>query len=219
MIPTLLGPISPTEADTVGILSSIVTLLCVGPLVWLTWRRRAEPRPGTWAVWFFVGLVGTIGMATGGAPFSSWILKLGLSLGPAVVAAVALYRGVPWRATLVDRWSMATAAGGLLVYAAVYFGSGGPDAGLVAGTIAVAVAMFVDFVGAIPTWYQAWREPSEPIITYAVAWCAVVAVLLTLPLPWTFLSAGYLVFLALQMASIIFALVWGRRRARQLVPA
>lgn len=219
MTPTLLGDIPASVADAVGLASSIATLLCVAPLVYLTWIRHPDGRPSpvTWSTWFAVDLVATLGMALGGAPFSAWVLQLGLSLGPLVVAAVALHRGVAWRATKLDRWSLGLAAVGLTVYVLVYFGAIGPADPVTAGIVAVVVAMLVDAIGAGPTWYQAWTDPREPAITYVVAWFAVAAVLLTLPLPWTFLSAAYLVFLAVQMLSIIAALRAGRGRARRRI--
>jgi hypothetical protein len=216
MTTTLLGPLAPTTINAVGLLASIGTLLAVGPLVYLTARGRACPRPLTWLTWFAVGMVATVGMALGGAPFSAWITKLGLSLGPLVVAVVARAKGVPWAADRTDRISMALSGAGFAAYVLIYFGVLGPADPLAAGLVAVFTAMAVDAVCAVPTWRHAWSHPhDELVLTYAIAAACVFAVLLTLPTPWTWLGSSYLVFLELQMWSIIAVLTLGRARVRR----
>lgn len=212
---TIIGTIHVSTATTVGWISSIITLLCVVPLMIATRRGEARPSPVTWAVWFAVGMIATIGMALGGAPLSAWLIKLGLSLGPIAVAIYAVRCGVPWTADRTDRVSLTLGMAGTALYAAVYFGALGPADPVSAGLVAVGTAMAVDAIGAWPTWVRAWRYPhDELILTYALALSSVIAVLVTLPLPWTWLSASYLVFLALQMASIIALLAAGRLRDR-----
>lgn len=216
MITTLIGPLPAAVLDTIGTIASIGTLLAVGPLVYLTARGRACPRPLTWLAWFAVGMVATVGMALGGAPFSAWITKLGLSLGPLVVAVVARAKGIPWAADRTDRISMALSGAGFVAYVLIYFGVLGPADPLAAGLVAVFAAMAVDAVCAMPTWRHAWSHPyDELVLTYALAAACVFAVLLTLPTPWTWLGSSYLVFLELQMWSIIAVLVIGRARVRR----
>lgn len=204
MISTLLGPLPAALVALIGYAASALTLLCVVPLCVATWRGRAQPSPVTWTVWALVGIVATVAMARGGAPAPAWLLKGALSLGPVAVAVVAAVRGVRWQADVTDRGSLVLGLVGTAIYA--FTGQ---------GLAAVYTAMLVDAVGAVPTWRRAWSHPyGELVLTYALALASVVAVLVTLPLPWTALSAAYLSFLAVQMASIIAVLVAGRRRVR-----
>lgn len=201
---TIIGSVPEGWAIAVGWLSSVITLLCVVPLCWATLKGHASPRPVTWAIWAGVGLVATVAMARGGAPFEAWLLKGALSLGPVAVALAATLAGVRWVADWSDRISLPLGLAGLVIYA--FTG---------VGLVAVFVAIAVDVIGAVPTWRNAWRNPyDELIITYALALVSVLAVLGVLPLPWTWLSASYLCFLAVQMTSIIAVLVLARRKAR-----
>lgn len=220
MTVTLLGPLPDGVVGAVSWLANALTLLCIVPLCWATWRhnysdpKRAHPKPVTWGVWFVVGSVATVGMALGGAPASAWLLKLCLSLGPAVVAAVALYKGERLIVTRVDRWSLWLCALGIVVYVPLYFGWIGPADPVAAGLVVVGMAILVDVIAAGPTYHEAWRspEPVAEIVTFGLALVSVLAVLCILPTPWTWLGSTYLVFLAFQMGSIIAVLWLGRRR-------
>lgn len=202
MIPTLLGPLPPGIVTAVTWLAFAVTLGCVIPLCVLTWRRQADPSAITWGIWAAVGIVATIAMARGGAPPAAWLQKGALSLGPVAVAVVALWRLPRVRPDRLDRWCLALGVAGTIAYA--FTGE---------GLVAVAAAMIIDAIGAGPTWRRAWRNPhGELITTYALALGSVLVTLAIITTPWTLLSAAYLGFLALQMASIIVVLALGRRR-------
>jgi hypothetical protein len=223
MTPTLLGPLDDATIAAVSWTANILTLLCVAPLCWATWRydyddpRRAHPRPVTWAVWFLVGMVATVGLALGGAPTSAWTIKLFLSLGPIIVAVVALYRGESWLVTAIDRWSLILGGVGVLLYIPVYFGWWAPADAYAAGLVAAGTAILVDAIGAGPTWEQGWRHgaPLAEIVTFGLAFLSVCAVLCILPWPWTLLSCAYLIFLAAQMVSIIVVDALGSHRHPQ----
>lgn len=230
MTTTLLGPLPDGTISAVSWTANILTLLCVAPICWATWRydhddpRRAHPKPVTWGIWFLVGIVATVGLALGGAPTSAWSIKLFLSLGPVIVFAIALWRGEQLIVTRADRWSLILGGIGVVVYVVVYFGwlatylpsyfwwmgAGDP---YTAGLVAAATAIVVDTIGAVPTWVNGWEHgaPTAEVVTFALALVSVLAVLCILPWPWTLLSAAYLVFLALQMASIIAVDYRGRR--------
>jgi len=226
---TLLGPLPDGVIATVSWTANVLTLLCVAPLCWATWRydyddpRRAHPRPVTWGIWFLVGMIATVGLALGGAPTSAWTIKLFLSLGPVIVAAVALYRGERLLVTRVDRWSLGLGLLGVAIYIPVYFGWVGPADAYAAGLVAAAAAILVDIIGAGPTWEAGWRygAPLPEIVTFALAWVSVSAVLCILPWPWTLLSSAYLWFLWAQMLSIIAVDARGNahRAAREDLPA
>jgi hypothetical protein len=210
---TILGMVPAGVIDVVSWLASAVTLLCVLPLCILTWQGKAHPRPVTWAIWAAVGIVATLAMAVGGAPWSAWLLKGALSLGPVAVALIAAYKGEGVVADRVDRWCLVVGSVGTFAYGLLL--TQGADAAE-AGLLAVGTAMLVDAIGAVPTWLNAWRHPHDELITtYALALASVVAVLCILPVPWTWLSSAYLCFLAVQMASIIGVLWVGRRRVRE----
>lgn len=222
MTATILGPLPDGVVSAVSTAANWLVLLCVAPLCWATWRypyddpRRAHPSPVTWGIWFLVGMVATVGLALGGAPTSAWTIKLFLSLGPVIVAVVALWRGERLLATRVDRWSLALGGAGLVAYVLAYFGVVGPADPYAAGLVAVGTAIAVDAIGAGPTWAAGWRygAPMAELVTFALALVSVVAVLCILPWPWTWLSATYLVFLGLQMVSIIAVDAVGRHRAQ-----
>lgn len=211
MITTVLGPLPAGLVETLGIATSVLTLLCVLPLCALTWLGRKHPAVVTWGLWAPIGLVATVGMALGGAPWTSWLLKGFLSAGPLLVAIVSAIKGGSWRTDRFDKLVIALGALGTVAYVAVYFGAIGPADPAAAGVVAVCMAILVDGIAVWPTWVRAWRNPhGELVFTYLVAWCCVLTGLLIMPLPWTFLGSAILIFLALQMLSIIVVLVSGR---------
>lgn len=227
MTTTLLGPLDNTTIGVVSWVANILTLICIVPLCWSTIRydiddpRRAHPKPAMWGVWFVVGSVATVGTALGGAPAAAWLLKGFLSLGPAIVAVVALYRGEKLIVTKIDRWSLWLCAAGIIVYIPLFFGWIGPAEPVTAGLVVVGMAILVDIIAASGTYHDAWQspEPISEIVTFGLALLSVLAVLCILPWPWTWLGSTYLVFLAFQMASIIAVLWAGRRRSHRPLPA
>jgi len=218
---TLLGPLPDGVITWVSWVANVLTLVCIVPLCWATWRyehddpRRAHPKPAMWGVWFIVGSVATVGTALGGAPAAAWLLKGFLSLGPAIVAVVALARGERLIVTRIDRWSLWLCVAGIVVYVPLFFGWIGPAEPVAAGLVVVGMAILVDIIAASGTYHDAWRspEPMAEIVTFGLALVSVLAVLCILPMPWTWLGSVYLAFLALQMTSIIAVLWAGRRRS------
>jgi len=213
---TIIGPVDPVTAAWVAVIATAVTMLCVAPLCIATWRHQAHPPVVTWAIWAPIGLSAALGSYLGGAPITTWLIKLGLSVGPIAVVIVGLLRGEPFIASRLDRWCVAFGGAGIVAYVLVYFGAIGPADPVAAGLIVVGVAILVDCIGAGPTWRKAWRERGTlaEVATFALALASVVAGLATLPLPWTLLSSSNLLFLAAQMASIIAVLLAGRARKR-----
>jgi hypothetical protein len=215
MITTLLGPMSLATADTVAQLAGYLTLVCVLPLCWQTWRGLAHPAAVTWGIWAPVGYVATVGMALGGTLFSEWFPKACLSSGPLLVFIVAAWKGGPLRVDRSEHPKTVATLGvaGTICYVLIYFGVVGPADPKAAGELAVCTAIAVDMVGAWPTWVRGWRKPyGELIKTYGLAVVSVIAALLVAPRPWTFLGQGIYVFLLCQMLSIITVLAAGRVR-------
>jgi hypothetical protein len=216
---TLLGPLPDTVITALSWATSWLFLLCIAPLLWslhYPYRhpKRAHAKPVMWGTWFIVGSMATVGQALGGAPPQSWWAKGALSLGPIIVAVVAVLRHEPLVITRVDRWSLWMCLLGIVIYIPLYFGWLGSPVPYRAGEFVVVVAMLVDTVAAAGMLYGAWRgrEPVTQIVTFALALGGVLTVLCILPVPWTFLSAGTLCFLAAQQVLIIGALAGGRAR-------
>jgi len=221
MTVTLLGPLSDATIVAVLWVTSWLFLLCIAPLLWSTIRyrydeapKRAHPKPVMWATWFLIGSMATIGQALGGAPLQAWWAKGVLSLGPAIVAVVAVLRHEPLVITRVDRWTLWLCAVGIVIYIPLYFGLIGPADPVAAGVVVVVTAMLVDAIASAGMLYSAVhsREPLTQIVTFALALCGVLTILAILPVPWTFLSAGLLIFLGVQQVLIITAFAYGRAR-------
>jgi len=209
-------PLSEDVASTVAVVISWVFLLCIIPLLIATRRpfndpRRAHPSPVMWGTWFFSGMVSSVGLLLSGQPLITWLGKTALSLGPLIVAIVAIKCGEKIVATTVDKVCGIIAVLGLIGYCIMYFGE--HDA-ITAAYISVFSVMLIDSVAIVPGWHDAYTspEPIAEIVTFSIALLAVIAALSILPLPWTFLSAGLFCFLGLQMVSMIVVLYVGRVR-------
>jgi len=164
-----------------------------------------------WGTWFFAGMVSSVGLLLSGQPLVTWLGKTALSLGPLIVAVVALWYGEKLVATTIDKVCGIIAVLGLVGYCIVYFGE--HDA-VTAAYISVFAVMIIDAVAIIPGWHDAYTsaEPLAEIVTFSIALLAVIAALSILPLPWTFLSAGLFIYLGLEMVSMIVVLYVGRVR-------
>lgn len=224
MTPTLLGPLDNDLIETVATACRWIFLLCIIPIIWplrypLGHPQRTHPKPMTWGVWFLVGSMATIGQAFGGAPPDAWLAKLFLSIGPAVVAVLALLRHEPIVADVVDRWSLALCALGVAVYIPLTFGWIGPADPVLGGLVVINVAIIVDTIAAVPTCHSALHRhaPVGEIVTFGFALAATLVTMAILPVPWTWLSNALFVVLALQMIAIIASLVIGRARTPQAV--
>jgi hypothetical protein len=212
MITTIVGPLPAGLVAALGVVTSVLTLLCVVPLCVQTVRNKAHPAVVTWGLWAPIGLVATVGMALGGAPWTAWLLKGFLSAGPLIVAVVAARYGGTWRTDRFDQTVIAVGVVGTIAYILATLVLEAPWAPYVA----VGMAMLADGIAVWPTWKRAWRNPNnELIFTYAVALGCVLTGLIITPLPWTFLGSAILIFLALQMASIIGVLQYGRIQDRR----
>lgn len=219
MTVTLLGPLPDGVIETVATVCRWVFLLCIIPIIWplrypLGHPKRTNPEPVTWGTWFLVGSMATIGQALGGAPVDAWLAKLFLSIGPLIVAVLAVARHEPWVANRVDRWSLALCAVGVIIYVPLTFGWVGPADPVTAGLIVINVAIVVDTIAAVPTCHSALRRhaPTGEVVTFACALTAVLVTLAILPTPWTWLGNALLCVIALQQVAIIATLVIGRRR-------
>jgi hypothetical protein len=217
MTPTLLGPLSDGLRDVVSVATSWIFLLCIIPTVWpLRHRfddpRRTHPKPGMWGTWFIVGSMATFGQAFGGAPPEAWVAKAALSAGPLIIAVWALLRHEPLIISAVDRWSLILCGVGILIYIPLFFGWIGPAEPEAAGLVVVLVAIVVDTIASVPFILQALGRaaPVGEVVTFGIALGAVLAVLVILPWPPTWLGHLLLCFLAVQQIFIIWSLQTGR---------
>jgi hypothetical protein len=216
---TLLGPLSAHTVIVVSTVTSWIFLLCIIPTVWplrhrFTDPRRTHPKPGMWGTWFIVGSMATIGQAFGGAAPESWIAKAALSTGPLIIAVWALIRHEPLIIEPIDRWSLILCGIGIVIYVPLFFGWIGPAEPEAAGLVVVIAAILVDTIASVPFILQALRRhaPIGEVVTFAIAFAAVLTVLAILPVPWTWLNNLLLCFLACQQIVIIWALLAGRAR-------
>jgi len=217
--PTVLGPLDDGLREAVSLATSWIFLLCIIPTVWplrhsFTDPHRTHPKPGMWLTWFVIGSMATFGQAFGGAPPEAWVAKAALSAGPLIVAVWALARHEPLVIEPVDRWSLILCGVGILIYVPLYFGWIGPADPVAAGLVVVVVAIVVDTIASVPFILQARRRhaPVGEVVTFACALAAVLAVLVILPWPPTWLGHLLLCFLACQQIVIIWALQAGRAR-------
>jgi len=208
---TLIGPIPDDVVSTIAYVLSWVFLLSVAPLCVATVQKKASPSPIMWGTWFFSGMVSSVGLLLAGTPLVTWLGKTALSVGPLIVAVVALFCGVKLVATTVDKVCGIIAVLGLIGYCVVYFGENDPIA---AAWVSVTAVILIDSAAIIPGWYDAYNsaEPIAEIVTFVIALAAVIAALCILPWPWALLSCTLFIFLGLQMVSMIVVLQLGRVR-------
>lgn len=163
-------------------------------------RGRTRPSVATWFIWTGVGALLCASTWASGARASVWVAA-SLVLGPLVTALVALRHG--------DR-SFSRFDKGCLLVASLSVGlwvyTGKP-------LVALGLNVLVDFLGALPTLRNVWRDPgAESHLGWALFFAANALNLLAVE-AWTLGGAAYPVYLFLVTLSMNALLLRPRPQA------
>jgi len=178
-----------------GVVAGLISMAAYLPYAYDVIRGAARPNRATWLIWAIVGglLFASYSAAAGGA--ACWV-PLSDTLGPALIAVLAVRYGeggMNW----FDVACLTIA--GFSVLGWVITGS---------PMISLSINLFLALLGALPTLWSVYREPSaEPVLV----WCAfLMGNLLNLVAVehWNWRSAAYPVYAVLAAGLVNVLICW-----------
>jgi hypothetical protein len=184
----------------VGQIAGAISLVGFLPYAVAILRRRARPNRATWFIWTTVGGLLFASYRTEAGGVASWV-PLSDALGPATIAALSLRLGEGGFSRF-DRGCLALAAVSILGWAVT--GS---------ATVALAINLVIDLLGALPTLWKAYADPaSESALTWQVFFGANALNLLAIE-RWSLAGAAYPLYVVAVSGLVNVVLVLGRFRA------
>lgn len=174
----------------IGLVAGMISLSAYGFLV-IAWKRGTFiPQRATWSIWLFV--TGTIAasMFVGGVKDGTVFIPLGYCIGNVVIVSLSLKRGVGgW--DKLDRWCIGVSVTGM----ALWVMTGNP-------ITALALNILADMSASLPTVRKVWTTPeSEDTLSWSVFLVGGTLSLFAVR-EWTFVQAGYSLFLVPAIALI-----------------
>jgi len=182
----------------VGRIAGVISLLGFLPYVVAVLRRKARPNRATWLIWTAVGglLFASYDASAGGS--ARWV-PLSDALGPLMIAVLSLRYG-EGGFTRFDRGCLMLAAVSVVAWALT--GS---------ALVALAINLFIDLLGALPTMRKAYADPaSESALTWRIFLFGNVLNLLAIQ-RWNVGSAAYPIYVVLVSGIVNVLLVAGKR--------
>lgn len=174
-------------------------------------KGRARPNLVSWFFWGFTALIAFALQIYQGVGASA-LITLTIGLGPVLVFALAIYRGMHKETfSAVDKVCAALTVVGI----ALWLLTKNP-------LVALCMSIMVDFVSGIPTIVKCYARPhTEHALPYGLSIASMVITLLTIhnwrPINWLF--PAYILVTNLNFATLIVSKVGIRLRQRRQQPA
>ncbi|MBI2410842.1 MAG: hypothetical protein HYV32_03045 [Candidatus Kerfeldbacteria bacterium] len=158
-----------------SVASGILFVVAFLPYIQAIRRREAQPCKATWIIWATLDTITLAGMWTKGTLNGQII---GAVLGAWIVVGLALKYGIPGWSKL-DKACMGGAVFGIILWQIF----NNPVLGML-------TSLFVVFLGSIPTFVSAWKEPAnENRTAWTIYWVSCMLALLAIP-AWTVADAA-----------------------------
>lgn len=170
--------------NVLSVLAGGLFVLGFVPYIVAILRGKTKPAKASWIIWASLDSITLAGMFFKGAVNGQ---ILGAVLGAWVVVALALKYGVSgW--TRLDRFCLIGAVLGIALWQVF----SDPMLG-------IATSLCVVFVGSIPTFASAWKDPSkEDKLAWTIFWVSCICAVIAIP-QWTLVDAAQpLVFFAVE---------------------
>lgn len=132
----------------VGQVAGVVFILGFLPYIFSIVKGDTKPNRTTWIIWTAIGTVSLVQDYAVGSRSSIWV-SAGAVLGPFVIAILSLKYGSKEKDSTEKYYFMGSLAALILWYF-----TGSPLMGL-------ALNIFIDFCGAMPTILKTWKDPES----------------------------------------------------------
>lgn len=161
--------------ETLSVLAGLLAIAGLVPYVRAILRKETKPAKATWIIWAILDTVTIAGMYVEDAVNGQ---ILGAVIGAWVVVVLALKYGIPgW--TKLDKFCL----GGAVLGIALWYVFSNP-------TFGIMMALGVIFLGSIPTFASAWKDPSrEDKLAWTILFVSCVCAVIAIP-QWTLADAA-----------------------------
>ena len=151
-------------------------------------RKKTMPSRATWIIWAFLDIITLAGMYAEHAVNHQILVA---SVGASIVSMLSFRYGVPgW--TRTDKLCMGGAVAGVVLWKVF----GNPTLGIV-------ISLVIIFIGSIPTFESAWKDPSrENKTAWVILFISCVCATIAIP-QWTLADASQpIVFFIIELIMI-----------------
>jgi len=161
--------------DVLFVAAGVLFIIGFVPYILAIVQKKTKPSKASWIIWASLDTITMVGMYVEGSVNG---LILGATCGAWIVAILALKYGTPgW--TKLDMFCLAGAVLGIVlwqVFSNPVFG--------------ILTSLSVVFIGAIPTFVSAWKDPStENKLGWTIFWISCVCAVIAIP-EWTLEDAA-----------------------------
>jgi hypothetical protein len=160
--------------DVLNVLAGVIFVIAFVPYIRAILRKETRPTKSTWLIWATLDTITLVGMWQEGAVNGQII---GAVLGAWTVTVLAMkYGDKGW--SLADKLCLAGAGVGIGLLLV-----GNPTLGIV-------TSLAVVFLGSIPTFLSAWKDPTrEDKTAWTIYWISCACAMVAIP-AWTLADAG-----------------------------
>ena len=184
-----------------GIISGVFAIVSAVPYIRDTLKGSTRPNQVTWFIWVLLLVIALLSQISSGGK-DSLVFVCGDLIATSIILVLALFKGErQWH--WIDKWALVGAGIGLVLWGVFN-----------QPVLALAMIIFVDFCGAVPTLRKSFAEPeSETFIAYLItATGAVFGILAVGALNISLLV--YPLYIMLVNLSVALAIWLGRRHLK-----
>lgn len=140
-----------------GIISSIIAVVCFIPYFRDIFLRKTQPHAYSWLVWTILQVVGVLAQLKDGGGYGAWALGVG-----AISCFIIFLLSFKFGTKNISRFDFVCLLA-CLIAVLFYFKLSNP-------VWAILVVTGIDFVGFLPTYRKGWQEPdTETVSTYIMS--------------------------------------------------
>ncbi|HAU66756.1 TPA: hypothetical protein DCW61_05400 [Candidatus Uhrbacteria bacterium] len=161
--------------QTFNVLAGVLFVAAFVPYIWAVLKKQAQPMKSTWLIWATLDTITFAGMSANDSVNGQ---ITGAILGAWTVTILAFKYGESgW--TLLDKLCLGGAALGIVLWQTF----DNPTLGMM-------TSLLVIFLGSIPTFVSAWKDPNkENKLAWWIYWASCVCALIAIP-KWTLEDAA-----------------------------
>jgi hypothetical protein len=164
-------------------------------------KGEAKPNLVTWILWAAAPILAAFFALSAGVNWIIIVPTLMSGLGPMIIVIAALIKkGAVWKITGFDYVCGISSLGCLILWLL----TGNSDLG-------IALAIFSDFLAALPTILKAWKHPESESYTIFLINIFTKFTVFFVAKTWSFAELGFTIYL-IGMNFVITAVIYGRGR-------
>ena len=188
----------------IGVISGLIYLFGFVPYAIAVLNNSAKPTKVSWLIWISLDVITLVGMIANKTVNGQII---GIVAGGSFVLILALIKGEPGWSKL-DKFCLAGALVGIILWAAFQ----NPLLGVLSSQAVI-------FLGSIPTFVSAWKDPSrENKTAWTLWWVSCILAIIAIP-QWTLADSVQPVNFLLIESVMMYILFYHKKQQRHREPS